>query len=221
MSLLQSLFGQPKKSPAEQAKEWKATLTSEARKLDRQITKIRREELKAKQAIKAAAKQNNLPAAKILAREMLRTRKAVKRMHLAKTQLNSVLMQIQLQLSQMKVAGALQQSTEVMRTMNSLCRVTEISAMMQSMSREMTKAGLIDEMVGDTLDSALDDDLSEGETDEEVAKVVQDVLQSQMEGTRVGSGALPQTSHEEEVEPEVEEDDEDLAKRLNALKMKT
>eukprot|EP00759_Apiculatamorpha_spiralis_P046579 PhF_6_TR42886/c0_g1_i1/m.64975/K12193/VPS24, CHMP3; charged multivesicular body protein 3 len=127
---------------------------------------------------------------RLYAKEILHSRHAVKRLHKAKTQMNSVSMQLQQQMSQMKLAGSLAKSTEVMQHMNSLMRVTEVANAMRTMSAEMTKMGLMEEMINDTLDSALDDDISEGEAEEEVAKVIQDVIQDKLKGSRVTGGTL-------------------------------
>ena len=60
---------------------------------------------------------------------------------------------------------------QVMKEVNNLMRVPELSATMQQMSKEMMKAGMIDEMMGDAIDGALDSEDMEEETDQEVEKV--------------------------------------------------
>jgi len=86
--------------PKEQVKNWKSNMRAEAHKLDRQINKIQREELKVKQSIKAAAKRNDMSSCKQLAKEIARSRKAVARLHTSKAQMNSVVMQMQNQLGE-------------------------------------------------------------------------------------------------------------------------
>merc|ERR1711967_113912 len=156
-----SIFSAP--DPKEQVKKWKADMRAEARKVDRQITKIQREELKVKQSIKAAAKRGDTGSAKVLAKEYVRSQKAVAQLHTSKAQMNSVVMQMTNQMSQKMMAGQMKKSTEIMASMNKLMKVTEISATMQQMSEEMMKAGLIDEMTQDAME-ALD-----GEDDEHAA----------------------------------------------------
>ena len=55
--------------------------------------------------------------------------------------------------------------------MNDLIRVPQLNATMAMMSREMMKAGVIDEMVSDMMDSAMDGEDLDEEADEEVDKV--------------------------------------------------
>ncbi|CAG2176226.1 unnamed protein product, partial [Oppiella nova] len=67
----------------------------------------------------------------------------VRRIHTSKAQLNSVMMNMSQQLSTLRVANAMEKSASVMKSMQSLVKVQEISHVMQDMSREMMKAGII------------------------------------------------------------------------------
>ena len=69
------------------------------------------------------------------------------------------------------MAGSLAQSTEVMKAMQQLVKLPEISKTMQDMSREMMKAGIIEEMMEDTLETLEPEELEE-ETQAEVDKVM-------------------------------------------------
>merc|ERR1712070_14287 len=106
-------------------------MRGERRMIDRQIRGIQRGEQKAKKSIKDAAKRGDTQTCKMLAREVVRSRKAVNRMHTSKAQMNSVVMQMENQLAQQKVTGHMQKSTEVMKMMGKLVKVSEISATMQ------------------------------------------------------------------------------------------
>jgi len=62
------------------------------------VAEIKNEELKVKQSIKQAAKRGDMGTAKLLAKEIVRSRKAVARLHTSKAQMNSVVMQMQNQM---------------------------------------------------------------------------------------------------------------------------
>jgi charged multivesicular body protein 3 len=47
----------------------------------------------------------------------------------------------------MKIAGAMKSSTDVMKSMSSLMSIPELQKTMMEMSKEMMKAGIIDEMI--------------------------------------------------------------------------
>ena len=60
---------------------------------------------------------------------------------------------------------------QVMKVVNDLIKVPELNQTMQQMSREMMKAGLIEETMGEMVDDALDTDDIEEDADAEVDKV--------------------------------------------------
>jgi len=169
VGVMQALFGA--EDPKATVRKWKSEMRSEQRTLDRQIRGIQREEQKTKKSIKDAAKRGDTASAKLLAKEICRARKAVNRLHTSKAQMNSVVMQMENQLAQQKLTGTVQKSTEVMKMMNRLTKVSEVSAVMQNMQKEMMKAGVIEEMVDDAMD-VLDEDGDEEAADEEVERVL-------------------------------------------------
>merc|ERR1719171_1626116 len=122
--------------------------------------------MKIKKSVKDAAKRGDTGTAKMLAKEIVRSRKAVNRLHTSKAQMNSVVMQMENQIAQQKVTGQLEKSTDIMKMMNSLTKVGQVQQTMQAMQQEMTKAGLLEEMMDDAME-ALDGDDDEAEADEE------------------------------------------------------
>lgn len=126
-----------------------------------------REEAKAMKECKKLAKEGRLSACKILAKEVINTRQAVSRMLVAKAQMNSVSMILQTSVSMIKMQGCMQKSSEIMASMNSLVKLPEIRATMQAMSTEMAKAGMIEELIGDTMES-MDSEGIDGAADQEV-----------------------------------------------------
>ena len=117
---------------------------------------IQTEENKVKKSIKEAAKKGQKDVAKILAKELIQSRKAVSKLYASKAQMNSVVMSMQQQLCKMttskqqvllcfisatlRMAGAIGKSTEVLQAMQNLIKVPEISQIMMELSKEMTKA---------------------------------------------------------------------------------
>jgi charged multivesicular body protein 3 len=92
-----NLFGNaaPKLTAMEQAKEWKRKISKESRSIDRDIVKLQREEKKSMAECKKLLKEGHKPAAKLLAKEVVNTRKAIERMHAAIAHLNSVSVNLQ------------------------------------------------------------------------------------------------------------------------------
>ncbi|KAM7284374.1 putative vacuolar sorting protein VPS24 [Ixodes scapularis] len=167
------LFGKtPERSPKEQVREWTSKLRKEGYQLDRQIRAIQRQEEGVKKSLKEAAKKNEQDVCHILAKEVIRARKAINRIHASKAQLNSVVMSMNHQLATLRLAGSLQRSTEVMKSMQQLIKIPEVAQTMRDLSKEMMRAGIIEEMLEDTMEGLDDQEELEEEAQEEVDKVL-------------------------------------------------
>ena len=150
---------------------------------------------------------------------MIRIRKQSNRLATSKAQLQSVQMQVNEAFSVRKIEGSIKASTGIMKDVNSLVRLPELTGTMRELSQELMKAGIIEEMVGDSLP---DDELLEGEDEEadaEVDKMLGEILQG-----KLGAAKVDQKPVEEE--PVAEEEDledqeatlEQMRGRLEALK---
>lgn len=224
MDKVKSLL-KPKPSPQEQLREWQRKLRQEGRTIERQIREIQREEKNVQKSIKDAAKRNDMVSAKTLARELVSSRRVISRLYENRAQLNSLSMHLGETVATVRVVGHLSKSTEVLTLVNNLVKAPEISAQMQELSKEMMRAGVIEEMVNDSLDSALDSEDIEEETEEEVDKVLSDLA---VETT----AQLPTAARREKHKPEEEfiaevgrsqpqamaEGEEDEAAELEALR---
>lgn len=117
--------------------------------MDKDVEDLRRAEKKALEECKKLAKQHQLGASKILAKEIVRTRKAIERNMTAKAQMNSVSMALQSSVALLKIQGVMSKSTDVMKAMSQLISLPEMTATMAAMAREMERAGLVEDMVAD------------------------------------------------------------------------
>lgn len=154
------------------------------------------------------------------AKELLRIRKQSNRLATSKAQLQSVQMQVNEAFSVRKIEGSIKASTGIMKDVNSLVRLPELTGTMRQLSQELMKAGIIEEMVGDVIP---DDDLLEGE-DEEAETEVDKVLGEILEG-KLGKDKVDQTPAGEPAALEQEEDVgeqeatlEEMRGKLEALK---
>lgn len=119
-----------------------------------------------------------------------------------------------------KIEGSIKASTGIMKEVNTLVRLPELMGTMRELSQELVKAGIIEEMIGDSMP---DNELLEGEDEEaesEVDKILSEVLKDRLP---------PETAHRVDevdvpsvpVEEEEEDQEEMLAQmrgRLEALK---
>ncbi|KZC08600.1 PREDICTED: charged multivesicular body protein 3 [Dufourea novaeangliae] len=218
------LFGKSQdKHPKEMVQEWTHKLRKEGCLLDRQIRAIQREEEKVKRCLKEAAKKGDKDVCKILAKEIIRARKACNKICTSKAHLNSVSLQMKNQLATIRVAGSVSKSTEVMQAMQSLVRVPKVAATMRELSKEMMKAGIIEEMLDETMDSIEDSEEVEDEADEEVDKILWEVTAGQLGKapavvTETPGSVVASTSAEEEVEEADDKELEEMKMRLQSLR---
>ena len=147
MSRFMEKLGLKKRAdPLEDMKKWRRELKKEGRQMEREIRKIEEAEKKSAAECQKLAQQGRVDACKIIAKEIVRTRAARERMLVARTQISSISMQLQTQAAMVKAAGCMKRSAEVMKVMNSLVKLPELQKTMLTMSREMERAGLIEEL---------------------------------------------------------------------------
>ncbi|KAM6917329.1 charged multivesicular body protein 3 [Lycodopsis pacificus] len=217
------LFGKsPDKSPKELVNEWAQKIRKESRVIDRQIRDIQREEEKVKRSIKDAAKRGQRDVCVILAKEMIQSKRAVTKLYASKAQMNSVQLSMKNQLALVRVAGSLQKSTEVMKAMQNLVKIPEIQATMRELSKEMMKAGIIEEMLEDTFESMEDGEEMEEAAEEEVDKILFEITAGALgKAPSKVTDALPELQPAAAAaasEDESEEDIEAMQSRLAALR---
>ena len=132
-------------------------------------------------------------------------------------------MQVNEAFSVRKIEGSIRASTGIMKDVNTLVRLPELTGTMRELSRELAKAGIIEEMVGDSLPEG--GEMLEGEDEEaeaEVDKVLNEILKDQLPPTQTKLDKA--TIIEPEPEPELEEETdqqeilEQMRGRLEALK---
>ena len=155
---------------------WQKQLRGEARVAERQIYDIRREEAKVEAAVKEAARRGDSRSVKMLAREIISSRKAVGRTYQNIAHMNSVCMMLGEQLATIRAVGHLKKSAGMLKAMNALLSGKDRAGeTIHAMAREMTKNGIIDEMMNDALDEVTMTDDMEAETDAEVNRVMEEL----------------------------------------------
>lgn len=130
-------------------------------------------------------------------------------------------MQIQNAVMEQQVVRILGSSVKVMVDSKDMVRLPELALTMRQVSAELTKAGIVNEMVEDMLpDTDLLED--EDEAEEEIEKVLGEILKDRMKTGTLPSVPLPQDAVPAQQEEEDEEDTEammdQMRNRLEALR---
>lgn len=204
-------------------------IRANTRQLDRDISQLKTLDSKTRQFIvnssrraernPSQAKQASLET-KTFARELVRIRKQSARLNTSRAQLQSVQMQVNEAFSVRKIQGSLKKSTGIMKDVNTLVRLPELSGTMHQLSAELVRAGIIEEMVDDAITDPQMLEDEEDKADAEVDKILHEVLQGKLSQVQ---GVKPEQPLEEE--PAAEEPFEDqeatleqMRGRLEALK---
>lgn len=138
-------------------------------------------------------------------------------MYEGKSRLISVIMQLQANLATIKVAGCIEKSNGVLKSMNDAVKLPELMHVMRDMAQEMEKAGLIDEMIEDSLDM-LDDEDIETETDAQVNQIITELTTGVLSDAKAApTTPLPVQEQVQETEEVKEHELDEMKKRLQAL----
>jgi charged multivesicular body protein 3 len=197
----------------------KALLRSNIRQLDREIAQTRQVEVKTKNLIiQADRRAQREPArakqaakeARDMARVLIQTRKQSARLITSKAQLNSVQMQVEEAFAVRKIEGSIRASVGIMKEVNSLIRLPQLAATMQNLSVELMKAGIIEEMVEESLPE--DVEFEDEEVEGEVEKVLGEILKDR-------TAKLPTAPVTQEPAPvAVEEEEEDAEAMMDQMR---
>jgi len=206
------LFGK-KVDPKEQVRGWQRELRKQMRNLDRDSNKILREEKKIERELKKEVKNGNKKSAAILAKSIIRSRKAREQLLVTKTNINSVNLNLKQQLATIKVMGVMKQSAVIMKGMNAIMRTPQMMQIAQEMSKEMMKAGIIEELVDDTMSMMQDSD-EEELADEEINSIIDELTQGVISAD-VGKRKINITDDEKKIEVGSKKDDEMQARLEN------
>lgn len=207
-----------------------ALLRKNIRNLERDIQNSKSAELKAKNFIKAADRRGQINPARAaqarkdvrdFAHELLRQRRTTARLTTAKAQLSSVQMQVNEAFAVRKIEGSIKASVGIMKDVNKLIRLPQLSQTMTELSVELMKAGIIEEMVGDMLPEDGDMLEEDGEAEAEVDKILGEILKDRTE-KQPSLPAAPVPEPQKPMEEEEEEDPEvmmdQMRNRLDALR---
>ncbi|KKK19659.1 hypothetical protein P175DRAFT_0498745 [Aspergillus ochraceoroseus IBT 24754] len=226
METLKAVFFGP--DPQTQMRKCNQLIRANTRQLDRDIAQLKSLDAKTKQYIVSASKraQRNPSHAKqvavetkTFARELVRIRRQSARLATSRAQLQSVQMQVNEAFSVRKIQGSLQKSTGIMKDVNTLIHLPQLSATMRQLATELVRAGIIEEMVDDAIpnNELLEDE--ELEADEEVDKILQEILQGKL--SQVEEIKAPTVEEPQQAEEEFEDQEaalEQMRGRLEALK---
>ncbi|XP_072967718.1 vacuolar protein sorting-associated protein 2 homolog 1-like [Typha angustifolia] len=164
-----------KKTPAELLRENKRMLDKSIREIERERQGLQTQEKKLIAEIKKTAKQGQMGAVKVMAKDLIRTRHQITKFYALKSQLQGVSLRIQTMKSTQTMGEAMKGVTKAMRQMNRQMNLPQLQKIMQEFERENEKMEMVSEVMGDAIDDALEGDEEEEETEELVNQVLDEI----------------------------------------------
>lgn len=155
-------------------------------------------------------------AAKIMAKDLVRTRRHITKFYQMKTHLQGVSLKLQTLKSNQAMADAMKGATRAMMSMNQQMNMPQLQQIMREFERQSDQLEQKQEMMEDAMDGALDEGDEDEEADELVSQVFDEIgidLGEQFSAAPSATAASAQA----EPEPAAAETD-DLEARLNALR---
>merc|ERR1719499_904944 len=169
------------------------------------------------------AKAGQMDAVKIMAKDLVRTRRYVKKFMLMRANIQAVSLKIQTLKSQNAMAQAMKGVTKAMMNMNKQMKLPEIQKIMQEIEKQSEIMDMKEEMMSDVIDDALGDEDDEEESDAIVTQVLDELglqMTDQITGLPVAGGSVAVSKDKAPVALAAGEAaaDADLEERLNNLR---
>ncbi|KAJ7489960.1 vacuolar sorting protein DID4 [Mycena galericulata] len=175
MNIIESLFGRTV-TPAERLRQHQRSLAKAQRELDRERTKLEASEKKLIADIKKSAKDGQLNACKVMAKDLVRTRRYVQKFYQMRTQLQAVGLRIQTLRSNQQMADAMRGATRAMASMNRGLNLPGIQRIMTEFEKESATMDMKEEMMTEAVDDVMDEEEDEEEEGDKILKQVLDEI---------------------------------------------
>ncbi|KAF9066824.1 Snf7-domain-containing protein [Rhodocollybia butyracea] len=175
MNIIETLFGRSV-TPAERLRQHQRSLAKAQRELDRERTKLEQSEKKLIMDIKKSAKAGQMNACKVMAKDLVRTRRYVQKFYQMRTQLQAVGLRIQTLRSNQQMADAMRGATRAMGAMNRGLNLPGIQRIMMEFEKESSMMDMKEEMMSDAVDDVMDDEEDEEEEGDKILKEVLDEI---------------------------------------------
>ncbi|CAL1413939.1 unnamed protein product [Linum trigynum] len=168
------IFGK-RKTPAELLRENKRMLDKSIREIERERQGLQTQEKKLIAEIKKNAKQGQMGAVKIMAKDLIRTRHQIEKFYKLKSQLQGVSLRIQTLKSTQAMGEAMKGVTKAMGQMNKQMNLPALQKIMMEFERQNERMEMVSEVMADAMDDALGDDDEEEETEALVSQVLDEI----------------------------------------------
>lgn len=208
MQYFEWVFGK-RLTPQERLRKHQRALERTQRELDRERGRLEGQEKKLIADIRKAAKDGHTSSAKVMAKDLVRTRNYIQKFYTMKTQLQAISLRIQTVRSNQQMTTSMQGAAKLLGGMNRQMNLPALSKIAMEFERETDIMDQRQEMMDDALEDGMAEEDADEESDEIVSKVLDEVgidLNNQL-------GAAPSGIKSADAEA-----NDDLEARLDSLK---
>lgn len=217
---LEWLFGR-RVTPEEMLRKNQRALNKAMRELDRERSKMEQQEKKIIADIKKMAKMGQMDAVKVMAKDLVRTRRYVKKFIMMRAQIQAVSLKITTLKSQNAMAQAMKGVTRAMMNMNKQLKLPQIQQIMQEFEKQTEIMDMKEEMMNDVIDDAMGEEEDEEESDAIVSQVLDELglqMTEGLSGLPTTSGTLASTAQPSKTPVAEGGIDDDIQARLDNLR---
>ncbi|KIV93530.1 DOA4-independent degradation protein 4 [Exophiala mesophila] len=220
MNIIEWAFGK-RMTPAERLRKHQRALEKTQRELDRERVKLENQEKKLVADIKKSAKNGQIGACKIQAKDLVRTRRYIQKFYQMRTQLQAISLRIQTVRSNEQMMQSMKGATQLLGSMNRQMNLPALQRIAMEFERENDIMDQRQEMMDDAID-----DVTGLEDEEEGEEVVNQILDEIGVDLNNAMGETP-TGLQKAAVPETRVaqaigggggDDDDLQARLDSLR---
>jgi len=197
-------------------REHQRSINRSIRDIDRERTNLQNQEKKIIVDIKKLAKQGQMGAVKIMAKDLVRTRNNITKFYKMRTELQAVSLRIQTLSSQQSMAEAMKGVTRAMMVMNRQMNLPAMQRIMMEFEKQSERMDMKEEMVSDVMDDVFEQEDEEEESENIINQVLDEIginLSSQLVDTPMTTATSTTTTSVKAKEEEL-----DLQSRLDNLK---
>jgi len=169
-----ALFGD-QKTLKEIIREQKRMVNRSIRELEREKASIKRDEQKLIIELKKAAKNNQMKAVQIMAKDLVRIRKHDEKFTGLIANLRAVSLQMTSMSSTVVMTESMKKVTRAMTMMNKTMNMPQLQATMREFQKQAEILGMKEELFGEAIDSTMNDEEDEEQTEQVVNQVLDEI----------------------------------------------
>ncbi|MFH4976043.1 hypothetical protein AB6A40_002752 [Gnathostoma spinigerum] len=220
--MMEFLFGR-RKTPTEMLRQNQRALNKAMRELDRERAHLETQEKKLIADIKKTAKLNQMDTVTIMAKNLVQTRRHIKKFILMRANIQAVSLKVQTLKSQDAMSRAMKGVTMAMASMNRQLNLPQIQKIMQEFERQSETMDIKEELMNDAIDDAMADEGDEEESEAIVNQVLDELgiqLSEEMAALPNAQGTIAAKGETAKAQPTpaLSDADADLQARLENLR---